>query len=160
MSSDPLRWVGTRSSKNSPLASRWMSTAKSFGLSQVRAACLQRDAISRTFKRAPMAANLDSMCFAFICFNSWFQSETHRPKYKFQPRRRTDSEDTFWFVALAKEQVALITEYGFHWFPFVKGLACRAVANRRGECLECPPTVTSARQPSPAPASRAKAGGW
>ena len=44
-------------------------TAKSAGETQVRRLpCRQRDAISRTLIRAPIAANLDSMFIAFIQF--------------------------------------------------------------------------------------------
>ena len=63
-------------------------------------------------------ANLDSMCFAFIGCNFWFHTEAHRTKSEIQ-LRRLDSEDTIWFVALAKEQLALIAENGFHVVPFI-----------------------------------------
>src|SRR5690242_7495258 len=108
MSSRSRRCVGTRSSKNSPPLSRRMSTAKSVGSIQVRAPWRQRDAISRTFRRAPIAAKLDSMCFGYIRFNLWFDSESHRAKDDVEFRGRFDPDNTIWFIALAKEQLALI----------------------------------------------------
>jgi len=78
-------------------------------------------AISRTFRRAPISANLDSTCFAFICFDLRFQAEAHRTKHEiqFHPANSADSADTNWFVALAKEQLALGAK-GFHGIPFVR----------------------------------------
>jgi hypothetical protein len=64
-------------------------------------------------------ANLDSLCFAFIHCDLWFHSEAHRAKNEVQLRRWFDSDDTIWFVALAKEQLALVTDDWFHGFPFV-----------------------------------------
>ena len=72
--------------------------------------------------RAPMAANLDSSCIAFISFDLWFQTEAHRTKREIQ-FHRADSDDTTWFVALAKEQLALGTDDGLHGFPFVEGFS-------------------------------------
>jgi len=51
-----------------------------------------------------------------MCFDLRFQSETHRAEDKVQ-LRRLDS-DTIWFVALAKEQLALIAENGLHGSSF------------------------------------------
>jgi hypothetical protein len=53
-------------------------------------------------------------------FDLGFHPETHRTKFKMQ-LHWVDSDDTIGFVALAKEQLALITENGFHGFPWVKG---------------------------------------
>src|SRR5436309_6965737 len=75
----------------------------------LRSPLCQREAISRTFRRAPIAANLDSMCFAFIGCDFWFQTEAHRTKCNIQ-LRRSDSDDSIWFVALAIEQLALVTD--------------------------------------------------
>jgi hypothetical protein len=72
--------------------------------------------------RAPIAANLDSILLAFIRFDLWFQSETRRTKDEVQLRRRLDSEDSVWPIALAKEQWAAITKRGFHGIPFRVGL--------------------------------------
>jgi hypothetical protein len=47
----------------------------------------------------------------------WFQTEAHRTKFKIQ-LRRADSDDTIWFVALAKEQFALVAENGLHVISF------------------------------------------
>ena len=80
--------------------------------------CFQSRNATLAIMRAPTAANLDSMCLAFIGFDLWFQSETHRTKDEVQLRRRSDSNDTTWFVALAKEQLAAVTEYGFHGISF------------------------------------------
>jgi hypothetical protein len=63
-------------------------------------------------------ANVDSMGFAFMCCDLWFHSEAHRAKNEVQLRRRLDSDDTIWFVALAKEQLALMTDDWFHGISF------------------------------------------
>ena len=68
--------------------------------------------------RHTITANLDSMLLAFIRFDLWFQSETHRMKDEVQLRRRLDSEDSVWPIALAKEQWAATTENGFHGIPY------------------------------------------
>src|SRR6266576_3719376 len=117
-SSNSLRCVGTRSSKNSPWPSRPMSMAKSLGSIQDRSPWRQRDAISRTFRRAPIAANLDSMLLAFIRFDLWFQTVAHRAKRETQ-FHRAGSDDAIWFIALAKEQLALIAANGLHRAPFL-----------------------------------------
>src|SRR3954466_7781187 len=46
--------------------------------------------------------------------DSWFLSEAHRTKNEGHLYRRADSEDSLWFVALAKEQLALISDNRFH----------------------------------------------
>src|SRR2546428_701840 len=61
------------------------------------------------------------MCIAFIGCDFWFQTGAHRTKFKIQ-LRRSDSDDSIWFVALAIEQLALVTDDGSHRFPFVMGL--------------------------------------
>src|SRR5436190_22223602 len=86
-------------------ASPRMSTAKSDGLIHLRSPYRQRGGTSRTVRRAPIAANLDSICFAFISFDLSFHTEAHRAEFKIQ-FRRSDSDDTSWFVALAEEQWA------------------------------------------------------
>jgi hypothetical protein len=53
------------------------------------------------------------MLFAFILSDFWFQPETHRTKNETHPRR-PNSEDTIWFVALAKEQPTLVWEQWLH----------------------------------------------
>jgi hypothetical protein len=57
------------------------------------------------------------MLLAFIRFDLWFQTEAHRAKREIQ-FHRADSDDTIWFVALAKEQLALIAENGLHGASF------------------------------------------
>jgi hypothetical protein len=47
----------------------------------------------------------------------WFQTEAHRAEDEVQ-LRRADLDDTTWFVALAKEQLALIAENGLHGISF------------------------------------------
>jgi hypothetical protein len=59
-------------------------------------------------------ANLDSMCFAFIGCNFWFHTEAHRTKAEVQFHRA----DSVWFIALANEQLALVTENGLHGISF------------------------------------------
>ena len=55
-------------------------------------------------------------------FHLWFQTETwHRPKNEVRLRGRSDEDDTTWFVALAIEQLALVTDNRSHRFPFVEG---------------------------------------
>jgi hypothetical protein len=51
---------------------------------------------------------------AFRLDNFWFQAETNRAKDEVQLRRRLDSEDKIWPIGLAKEQLASVTEHGFH----------------------------------------------
>ena len=41
-----------------------------------------------------------------------------RTEHKVQSLRRSDSDNTTWFVALAEEQLALIANNGFHNFSF------------------------------------------
>jgi len=47
----------------------------------------------------------------------WFQTEAHRTKFKIQ-LHRADSDETIWSAALAKEQLALIADYGLHGISF------------------------------------------
>jgi hypothetical protein len=94
-----------------------MSTANFVGLIQVRSPCRQREAISRTFRRAPIAAKLDSRGFAFICSDFWFDSESRPIEFNIQPGR-SDSHDTNWFVALSEEQLALVADNGSHTISF------------------------------------------
>jgi len=42
-----------------------------------------------------------------------------RTEHEVRLNARAESDDTFWFVALAKEQTALITDDWFHGIPFV-----------------------------------------
>ena len=58
------------------------------------------------------------MCFTFIGFDLRFESETDRAEGEIQLHARFDSDYTIWFVALAKEQLALISENGFHGISF------------------------------------------
>jgi hypothetical protein len=51
-------------------------------------------------------------------FDLWFQSETDRAKRETE-FHRTNSDDSIWFVALAKEQLALVTHNGFHGNSFL-----------------------------------------
>jgi hypothetical protein len=60
----------------------------------------------------------DSLRIAFIGGHFWFHSKPHRAKCENQ-FPRLDSE-AIRLVALAKEQLALITENWFHNFPFVE----------------------------------------
>jgi hypothetical protein len=53
----------------------------------------------------------------FFLDYSRFQTEAHRAKYKIQ-FHRANSDDTIWFVALAKEQLTLVTEHWFHGISF------------------------------------------
>ena len=69
------------------------------------------------------------MCFAFMCFDLWFHSEAHPAEDEVQLRHRVDAEDTIWFVAPAREQLALVTGGGFHGFPFVEGEVAEGVGN-------------------------------
>ena len=48
----------------------------------------------------------------------WFQSEAHGAEAKLHLRRRTDSDNTIWLIALAKEQLALIADNRFHVISF------------------------------------------
>jgi hypothetical protein len=47
------------------------------------------------------------------------RSGAGRTEYQARADARTDSNETFWFVALAKEQSALITHDVFHRSPFI-----------------------------------------
>src|SRR5947209_18210568 len=58
------------------------------------------------------------MCFVFIRFDFRFHSEAHRLEAEIQLRAGADSDDTIRFIALTKEQLALITDYGFHRISF------------------------------------------
>ena len=49
------------------------------------------------------------------------RNKPRRMKHNRHFSRRSDSNDSIRFVALAKEQLALVTENGFHGFPFVNG---------------------------------------
>ena len=55
--------------------------------------CFQSRNATLTIVRAPIAANLDSICLAFTGYDLWFQSEKHRTKEEVQLRRGSDSED-------------------------------------------------------------------
>jgi hypothetical protein len=59
------------------------------------------------------------MFLAFIGFDLWLQAEAHRTKAETQLRRRANSDDTIWFVALAKEQLAFVANDWSQWFPFL-----------------------------------------
>ena len=79
------------------------------------------------------------MLFAFIRFDFWFQSKTHRTKNEVELRCRLDSEDLIWPIALAKEQLAAITKHWFHGIPFrfelelmVRRLLAPVDSNTRG----------------------------
>ena len=74
---------------------------------------------------------------ALVDFDLWFRTKSDRAEDESQ-FRRTDSDDTIWFVALAKEQLALVTDNRSHWFSFrlrlnkrVEGL-CSAERRRKG----------------------------
>ena len=58
-----------------------------------------------------------SIGLAFIGFDFWFQAEPCRSKDKVE-FHRTDSEGTIGFVTLAIEQLALVTDDGFHEISF------------------------------------------
>jgi hypothetical protein len=62
------------------------------------------------------ATNVDSSGITFIDFDLRFHTEAHRAKDKVQ-LRRLDS-DTIWFVAPAKEQLALIADNWLHGISF------------------------------------------
>jgi len=108
------KWTGRQVTLPLDLAREASASPRSVHL---RSPLCQREAISRTFRRAPIAANLDSMCFAFIRCDFWFQTEAHRTKFKIQ-LRRSDSDDPIWFVALAIEQLALVTDNRSHKISF------------------------------------------
>jgi hypothetical protein len=61
------------------------------------------------------------MCFAFIRFEFWFQTEPDGSEGELE-FHRTNPEGAAWFVALAKEQLALIAKNGLHGIPFIMGL--------------------------------------
>jgi hypothetical protein len=50
-------------------------------------------------------------------FDFRFQTEAHRAKFKMQ-LRRLDSDNATWLIALAKEQLALITQDRSHGISF------------------------------------------
>ena len=50
---------------------------------------------------------------ALVDFDLWFRTKSDRAEDESQ-FRRADSDDTIWFVALAKEQLALVAENGLH----------------------------------------------
>ena len=82
--------------------------------------------VRRSYRRiTPLWLRLTSF-FAFPSIgrremnNLWFHAEAHRAKDEFQ-LHRADSEDAIWFVALAKEQLTLIADYGLHGISFVEG---------------------------------------
>ena len=66
------------------------------------------DGASRTFRRAPIAANWDSICFGFIQVD--LGTGARRAEHTVRLQRRSDSEDSFWFIAFAEQQLALVTE--------------------------------------------------
>jgi hypothetical protein len=76
-----------------------------------------------------IAAKLDSTCFAFTDFHLRFHTETHRAKFNMQ-FRRADS-DAIRFVALAKEQLTLVTDDEFHGTPFCTLRVQWPTANRQ-----------------------------
>ena len=47
------------------------------------------------------------------------RTEARRAEHEIQLRARSDPNDTVWFVALAKEQSALVTGYWFHGCSFL-----------------------------------------
>jgi len=47
-----------------------------------------------------------------------FWTGSRRTEHKFLPRRRSDSHDSIWFVAPAREQLALITGNRSHGISF------------------------------------------
>lgn len=53
----------------------------------------------------------------FIGINLRFHAKPHRPEAEAQ-LSRADAKDAIWFVALPKEQLALITDDGFHGISF------------------------------------------
>ncbi len=57
------------------------------------------------------------MSLAFMTFDLGFQSEAHRAEAETQ-LHRADAEDTIRFVALAKEQLALVADCGLHGISF------------------------------------------
>jgi hypothetical protein len=77
------------------------------------------------------------MCLAFIGFDLWFHTEAHRAEDEVQLHRRFDSEDTVWFVALAKEQLALVTQYEMSakWVVFENGWLGRTPAAEKRDWL-------------------------
>jgi hypothetical protein len=55
-------------------------------------------------------------------FKFWFDAKSfRRAKNNVQFRDRAEAQETIWFVALAKEQLALVTDDWFHGSPLVKG---------------------------------------
>ena len=73
----------------------------------------------RMKSRHEVGGAFESRRIALIRLELRLHSEPHRAKDKNQ-FRRLDPE-AIWLVALAKEQLALITDYRFHNFPFVDG---------------------------------------
>jgi hypothetical protein len=57
---------------------------------------------------------------AFIHFRDW--AGTRRAENFDCLRGQPDSDQAIRFVALAKEQLALVTDDRLHWIPFVDGL--------------------------------------
>jgi hypothetical protein len=45
----------------------------------------------------------------------------HGADHEVKPLRWSDSYDLIWFIALAKEPLALMAKNGLHGIPFVKG---------------------------------------
>src|ERR1017187_10871710 len=76
--------------------------------------------------RAPIAANLDSMLFAFIRFN--LRTRTRRSEHQVPLCCGSDSNNSIWFIALAKEQRSLVIDSGSHevsfgcWFSLAEGV--------------------------------------
>ena len=50
------------------------------------------------------------------------QDRAGRTEHEAPLTARSDSDNTFWFVALSEEQTTLIAEYWSHVIPFVDGL--------------------------------------
>jgi hypothetical protein len=49
----------------------------------------------------------------------WFRAEPiYRPKYQVELGGRANSDDAFWLVAAWKQQLALVSYYGFHGISF------------------------------------------
>jgi hypothetical protein len=64
----------------------------------------------------------DDLISFFIGIDLGFHAKPHRPEAEAQ-LGRADAKDATWFVALPKEQLALITDDGLHGFSFRLGLA-------------------------------------
>jgi hypothetical protein len=84
-------------------------------LAELRAVALFWAAPPQSVNFAPItSAKLDSICFAVFDF----RTGTAWAEQQVPLSGRSNSNQTIWFVALAKEQLALVTHYGSHGISF------------------------------------------